>query len=459
MPSDKNQYQAIRKTAFMNSKLQLYSARWVIPVVPRNTVLEQHSVVVENGKIIEILPTEAALSRYSDADITDLADHALIPGLINAHTHAAMTLFRGIANDMPLMSWLQDHIWPAEGQWVGQEFMQDGTELAIAEMLLSGTTCFNDMYFFPDVVAKTAQELGIRAFVGMIVLDFPSVWAANSEEYLNKGLDVHDEVRSLSRIGTTMAPHAPYTVSDSPLQKVRTYADELHVPIHMHVHETDQEVTDALAQTGMRPLERLHQLGLLNPRMMAVHMTQLTEDEIKLSAQQGISVVHCPESNLKLASGHCPINELIEAGANVCLGTDSAASNNDLDMLGEMRTASLIAKTNSNDASALPAWQALELATINGAKALNIADEIGSLEVGKSADMVAINLNHIATQPVYDPIAQIVYSASRQQVSDVWVQGVQRVRNGGLVGINTQQILTNASNWGERITQPNTAAQ
>lgn len=441
----------------MNTNQHIFSARWVVPVVPRNSVLEHHSVVVEGGKIIAILPTDKAISRYPDAQTSDLGDHALIPGLINAHTHAAMSLLRGLADDIPLMTWLNDHIWPAEAKWVNSAFMRDGTELAIAEMLLSGTTCFNDMYFYPNIVATTAQEMGIRAFVSMIVLDFPSVWAADAEEYFNKGLNVHDEVRSLSRVSTTMAPHAPYTVSDGPLEQVRTYADELHVPIHMHVHETDHEVAEAVATSGMRPLERLNQLGLLNPRMMAVHMTQLTDEEIALCAKQGIHVVHCPESNLKLASGHCPVAKLLESGTNVCLGTDSAASNNDLDMLGELRTASLIAKTTADNASALPAWQALEMATINGAKALNIADTIGSLEVGKSADMVAINLNHVSTQPVYDPISQIVYSASRQQISDVWVEGQQRVREGQLVSSNIDHILDKAAMWGERIKNSNTS--
>ncbi len=435
----------------MKNDLQIISARWVIPVVPRNTVLEHHSVVSENGKIIDLLPTKKALHNYPQAEHIECGSHALIPGLINAHTHVAMNLFRGIADDLPLMEWLNEHIWPAEQQWVNLDFVRDGSELAITEMLLSGTTCFNDMYFYPNVVAKTAQEMGIRAFVGMIVIDFPSAWAASVDEYFDKGMLVHDEVRALSRVNTTMAPHAPYTVSDDPLVKVRTYADELHVPITMHIHETEQEISDAVAQDGRRPLERLYELGLLNPRMIAVHMTQLTDEEVKLAAQQGIHVVHCPESNLKLASGQCRVADLLESGANVCLGTDSAASNNDLDMLGEMRTACLIAKNLSKDARTLPAWQALEMATINGAKALNVSNEIGSLEIGKSADIVAINLNHISTQPVYDPIAQIVYSASREQVSDVWVDGKQRVKNKQPLGIDVAHILKKAAEWSERI--------
>ena len=435
----------------MDSSITIISAKWIIPVVPSNTVLDDHAIVYEHGKITAILSTEKALKKYPNADHIERKSHALIPGLINSHTHASMSLFRGIADDVPLNTWLEDHIWPAEAKWVGPEFIRDGAQLAIAEMLISGTTCFNDMYFHSDIVAKTAQDMGIRAFVGMIVLDFPSAWATNADEYFRKGLAVHDEVRALSRVNATIAPHAPYTVSDGPLETARTYADELFVPIHMHVHETAEEVSNAITQHGERPLARLNRLGLLNPRMMAVHMTQLTDDEIALSAEQGIHVVHCPESNLKLASGLCPVAQLLEAGTNVCLGTDSASSNNDLDMLGEMRSACLIAKTTANDARALPAWQALEMATINGAKALNVQDDIGSLEVGKSADIVAIDLNHLSTQPVYNPISQIVYSASRDQVTDVWIEGQARVKDKSLVNQDVSQILQNATLWGERL--------
>lgn len=435
----------------MPSSTTIISAKWIIPVIPRNTVLEEHCLIIEQGRIVAILETESALKKYPLADHIERETHALMPGLINSHTHAAMSLFRGIADDMPLMEWLEGHIWPAEAKWINPEFMRDGVQLAIAEMLMSGTTCFNDMYFHSDIVAKTAQEMGIRAFVGMIVLDFPSGWAANADEYFQKGLSVHDEVRALSRVEATMAPHAPYTVSDGPLETVRTYADELYVPIHMHVHETADEVANGVKEHGERPLSRLHRLGLLNPRMMAVHMTQLTDEEISLCSEQGVHVVHCPESNLKLASGICPVPQLLEAGTNVCLGTDSASSNNDLDMLGEMRTACLIAKTRTNDARALPAWQALEMATINGAKALNMQDDIGSLEVGKSADIVAIDLNHLSTQPVYNPISQIVYSASREQVTDVWIEGQARVQDKQLLNQDISQILRTAAHWGERI--------
>ena len=435
----------------MNTDTTVIHARWIVPIVPRNTVLEHHALVMRNGRILDLLASASATQQYPDAEHIQRESHVLIPGLINAHTHAAMSLFRGLADDLPLMEWLSDHIWPAEAKWVNADFMRDGTELAIAEMLLSGTTCFNDMYFFPDAVARSAQELGIRAFVGLIMLDFPSAWASGPDEYLSKGVDVHDQVRAFSTVNTTLAPHAPYTVSDEPLEQVRTYADELHVPIHMHIHETEHEVNEALEQSGKRPLQRLNDLGLLNPRMMAVHMTQLNDDEITLTAEQGISVVHCPESNMKLASGFCRVNDLLNAGTNVCLGTDSASSNNDLDMFGEMRTAALIGKAIAKDAKALPAWQVLEMATINGAKALNVEPEIGSLEIGKAADIVALDLNSVTTQPVYDPISQIVYSATREQVSDTWVNGKHLVANKKLTKIDLTKLIERTQEWGSRI--------
>ena len=437
----------------MKNNITIISAQWIIPVIPSNSVLENHALIIENGVISDCCSLQKALKKHPDAHHIHQSTHALIPGLINTHTHAAMSLFRGMADDISLMDWLNNHIWPAEAKWIDPKFIKDGAELAIAEMLLSGTSCFSDMYFFPDVVAKTAHKMGIHAAVGMIILDFPTAWANGPDEYFEKGLAVHDETRSLSRITTTLAPHAPYTVSDAPLSKVCTYADELNVPIHMHIHETAQEVNDAVAANGQRPLARLDKLGLLNPRMVAVHMTQLLDDEIILLAKQGVNVVHCPNSNAKLASGQCRVADLIKAGVNVSLGTDSAASNNNLDMLAEMRSAALFSKQATSNAESLPAWQVLEMATINGAKALNKSNEIGSLSVGKSADIVAIDLNHISTQPVYDPISQIVYSATREQVSDVWVGGNHLVKNHALQNIDVGELLSKTTAWGSKIKQ------
>ncbi|GAB6139946.1 TRZ/ATZ family hydrolase [Methylosoma difficile] len=426
-------------------------ARWIIPVEPASVTYDHHALVINNGRIIDLLPSSEATAHYQAKHTEHLPDHALLPGLVNCHTHAAMSLLRGIADDLPLMDWLQNHIWPLEQKWVSEAFVKDGTDLAIAEMLRGGTTCFNDMYFFPDITAQQAVQHGIRACVGFVVIDFPSVWAESGDAYINKGLALHDELRQQPLVRTSFAPHAPYTVSDEPLQKIRTYADELDIPINMHVHETAFEVDSAQQQSGKRPLQRLHELGLLSPAFIAVHMTQLTADEIALVAEQGAHIVHCPESNLKLASGFCPVAQCLAAGINVALGTDGAASNNDLDMLGEMRTAALLAKAVASDASAVPAMTALRMATLNGAKALGLADEIGSLTIGKAADVIAIDLSELETQPLFDPISQIVYAANRQQVTDVWVAGKRLLNKRQLTTLDSDELKAKLAVWQQRL--------
>ena len=362
-----------------------------------------------------------------------------------------MSLLRGVADDLPLKIWLEEHIWPAEARWADREFVRDGSRLAAAEMLLGGTTCFNDMYFFPDETAAVAIEAGIRAVVGMIVIGFPTAWARSTREYLVNGQAVHDRFRGHPLIRTTFAPHAPYTVDDAALIQVATLAEELDLPVHMHIHETAYEVDTALATLGERPLARLDRLGLLSSRLLAVHMTQLTPAEIARAAHAGISVVHCPESNLKLASGFCPLAQLLAAGVNCALGTDGAASNNDLDMLSEMRTAALLAKAVAGDPCAVPAHVALQMATLNGARALGLEQEIGSLVAGKSADVVAFDLGGVRAQPVYDPISQIIYAGHRDQVSDVWVAGRRVVQRGELTTMQAPHLVEMAERWRERI--------
>ena len=429
----------------------LIHARWIIPVEPESVTYEHHSLVIDSGKIIDLLPTELAKQQYQGKTTENLENHALLPGLINCHTHAAMTLMRGIADDLPLMDWLQNHIWPLEHQWMSEAFVKDGSDLAIAEMILGGTTCFNDMYFFPDITAAQAIHHGIRATVGMIVIDFPSVWAQNADEYIEKGLELYEQLRLSDLCTTAFAPHAPYTVSDEPLQKIKTLADELELPIHIHLHETVHEVEQAQAQTGQRPLQRLQELGLVNPSLIAVHMTQLSDEEISLFAESGAHIVHCPESNLKLASGFCQLAKCLAAGINVALGTDGAASNNDLDMFGEMRTAALLGKAVAADASAVPAMTALRMATINGAKALGLDAVCGSLSIGKAADVIAIDLNHLETQPLYCPVSQIVYAASRQQVTDVWVAGRRLLKQRQLTTINSDDLKAKIAVWQQRL--------
>ncbi|MDX1454073.1 MAG: TRZ/ATZ family hydrolase [Gammaproteobacteria bacterium] len=431
--------------------LEIIAPEWIIPVRPRGEVLTRHAVVVEKGRIGSIQPVEEAIAQHPEATLTRLPGQALLPGFVNAHGHAAMTLLRGLADDLPLHSWLNDHIWPAEGKWVSQEFVRDGVELAIVEMLAGGTTTFSDMYFFPGATAGAAQRLGIRAAIGIVVIEFPTAWADNPDEYIRKGLAVRDDFKSDDGLSFFFAPHAPYTVSDDSLQKLQGIANEIDLGIQMHVHETSGEVADAVAANGQRPLARLDELGLLAPNFMAVHMTALSEEEIDLVASRGAHVIHCPESNLKLASGFCPVAALQAAGVNVALGTDGAASNNDLDMLGELRTAAMLAKGVADTPTAVPAEVALEMATLNGAMALNMAQDVGSIEVGKRADLVAIDLSAPATTPVFNPISQVVYAASRDQVSNVWVGGRRRLENHRLVDIDVDGIMSRARQWRERI--------
>jgi 5-methylthioadenosine/S-adenosylhomocysteine deaminase len=429
----------------------LICARWVIPVEPDNTLYENYAVAVANRKIIDLLPAAEARVKYQAAELRQLDRHALLPGFINAHTHAAMTLFRGIADDLPLMEWLQQHIWPAEQKWISPEFVEDGTRLAIAEMLRGGTTCFNDMYFYPEHTALVATDAGMRAVVGLIMLDFPTPWARDPQEYFEKGEHVHDRFKHSPLIRTAFAPHAPYTVSDEPLKKIGMLAEELDVPIHIHLHETVTEIRQSLDQYGTRPLARLHGLGLLSNRLVAVHMTQLERAEIELVAKHGAHVVHCPESNLKLASGYCPAAELLQSGINLATGTDGAASNNDLDMIGEMRTTALLAKGVANSSSVVPAHQALRMATINGARALGIDTLTGSLRPGKEADLAAIDLDQLETQPLYDPVSQIVYACSRNQVTDVWVAGRQLLKDRELTTINEGELRQQAAAWQRKL--------
>ena len=417
----------------------------------KQLVFTDSGVAICGGKILAVDDRQTLLQNYQAKEVIELPSNVLMPGLVNAHTHAAMTLLRGYADDLPLMEWLSQHIWPAESKWVNREFIQVGTDIAIAEMLRGGTTCFNDMYFFPDETAARAEKSGMRACVGMIVIDFPTVWANDADEYIDKGLEVRDAFRHSPLVTTAFAPHAPYTVSDAPLEKIAMLADELDCQVHIHLHETAHEVEESTARYGMRPLERLDRLGLVNPRLNAVHMTQLLPAEIATVAARSVNIIHCPQSNLKLASGMCPAHEILSSGINLAIGTDGASSNNDLDMLGETQSASLLGKGVSQNPSALNAYQSLYAATMGGAAALALDDVIGSIESGKSADVITIDLSDLSTQPVYHPISQVAYSASRNQVSNVWVAGKRLLQDGQLTTLDCQQLLAQSREWGDKI--------
>jgi len=425
-------------------------AGWIIPVDPDQRSLADHSLLIKAGRIVALVPRDEADNWVSKEKI-HLPGHALIPGLVNLHTHAAMTLLRGYADDLPLMKWLQEHIWPAESLHVSADFVRDGTRLAGLEMLKCGVTCFNDMYFFSDAVIEAAVETGIRVAAGLIVVDAPTPYAADPDGYLQKGLALRDDWIDHPLANFCLAPHAPYTVSDQTLEKIVTYAAQLDIPIHMHIHETEAEIQHGVATHGVRPLARLKALGLLTPSLIAIHAVHLNDDEIALLASHGCHVAHCPSSNLKLASGFAPIAKLLAAGVNVGVGTDGAASNNRLDLLGEMRLAALLGKAVSADPAAIPAHQALRMATLAGAQALGLDSKIGSLEVGKIADVVAVNLNHAATQPCYDPVSQLVYSAGSEQVSHVWVGGKAVLVEGQCQTLDTAEVLGKAHIWRRRI--------
>lgn len=430
----------------------LIHARWIIPVNPARDVLVDHSLAVKDGKIAAILPTADAKTQYQATDTLELGEQALIPGFINAHGHAAMSLFRGLGDDLELMTWLNDHIWPAEGAWVGEDFVGDGTELAIAEMIRSGTTTFADNYFFPDSAAQRVEKAGVRAQFSFSVIDFPTNWAKTPDEHIDLGMELVAKYKDSKVVKMMFGPHAPYTCSDEPLTRIRDLAKEHQLMIQMHVHETQTEVDGEIEKRGNRPVRRLRELGLLTDQFQAVHMTALNEDDINDIAETGAHIIHCPESNLKLASGFCPVDALQKRGVNVALGTDGAASNNDLDMMSEMRTAAILAKAVSQSATALPAYEALAMATLNGAKAMGWDQDIGSLEVGKEADITAIRLDDLESQPIYDPVSHIVYASSRDQVTNVWVSGKRLLKDRELTTLDKGAIMANARQWRDRIT-------
>ncbi len=429
----------------------LIEAAHVVPVAPKGVVLRDHAVAVHEGKIVALLPTADAEARYVARETVRLPQHALLPGFVNAHVHNPMTLMRGLADDLPLMTWLKEHIWPAEARVLGPDFVRDGIELAIAEMIRGGTTTCSENYFFPDVAAATYRRLGFRALVGLPLIEFPSAWAGSRDEYFDKALAVHDDYKRDALVGTCFAPHAPYTVADASFERVRMLADQLDIRVHLHTHETAQEVEDSKKEHGLRPLARLQKLGLVNSSLIAVHMTQLSDAEIELCAREGVGVVHCPESNLKLASGFCPVAKLLAAGVEVALGTDGCASNNDLDMVGEMRTAALLAKGVAGDASVVDAATALHMATLGGARVLGWEERIGSIEPGKQADLAAVRLDDIESAPYFHVVAQLVYAGSRRQFSDAWIAGERKLAAHQLVDIDEAALREKAWRWQRRI--------
>lgn len=430
---------------------QLIHAKWIITCEDKNQILDNHALAVRDGKIIAIIPSDKAKTLYQAKQEEHYSSHAVLPGFINSHTHIAMNIFRGIADDLALMDWLTNHIWPAEREWVSHELVYDASLLAMGEMIRGGTTCFNDMYFFLQATAEAADKAGIRAHIGITIIDFPTAWAKDVDDYFAKGLEFYQQYKNHDRITATMAPHSAYTVKEKNLERVKAIADEYQLRTNIHCQEAKADIEDGIKFNNKRPLRCLNDIGLVSPSLIAIHMTQLDEEDFNILAAKKPHIVHCPESNMKLASGICPVPKLLELGVNVALGTDGAASNNDLDMLGEMRAAAFLAKLSNGDPRVLPAETVLKMATINGAKALGIDHITGSLTPGKAADFIAIDLEQIETQPLYNPISQIVYAASRNQITDVWVAGKQLLKNRDLLTLNEKELINKAQTWRKKI--------
>ncbi len=427
------------------------NARWLIPVEPFGVVLEHQAVILQGSRILAIVPQAEADQNYRTRETLDLNQHVVLPGLINLHGHTAMSLFRGLADDLPLMTWLNDHIWPAEGKFVSEQFVADGTRLAMAEMLRTGTTTFSDMYFFPEVTAQAAHDTGMRAQICFPLMDMPTVWGSGPEEYLRKGAGLIEQWQRDDYIMPAIGPHAPYTVSDGPLGAAVELAQQTGAAIQLHLHETAFEVAEAVKASGQRPLARMADLGVLGANTQCVHMTQIDESDLAHLKMTGAHVVHCPESNLKLASGFCPVQKLLDHDINVTIGTDGAASNNDLDLFGELKTAAMVAKTVAGDAAALSAHKALEMATLSGARALGRDQDIGSLVAGKLADLIAVDLSDPYLQPVYDPASHLVYSNHGRAVSHSWIHGVPQLQDGRLTRIDVPDLVLRVNEWRKQI--------
>lgn len=425
--------------------------RWIVPIEPHNIYLENHALAIHQGRIVEILPNEQAKKTYQATNTIELKTHVIMPGLINSHTHSPMTLFRGMADDLALMDWLQNHIWPAEAKWLSDDFCYDGTQLAILEMLRSGTTCFNDNFFYSESIGRAAADAGMRACLGACVIDFPTSYAKTPDEYLAKAVGVYQSWKNHPLISVSIAPHAPYTVSDETFLKVKAFAEKYNARIHLHLQETADEIQQSLQHYNKRPVQRMYDLGIMSKQLECVHMTQIIPDDIALLQKTGAHIIHCPESNLKLASGFSPIKQFMDAQINVALGTDGAASNNDLDMFGEMHVAAILAKAVSQKATALTAAETLRIATLGGARALGLENIVGSLASGKAADIIAIDLTASNTQPVYNPISHLVYAVNSRQVTDVWVNGKQLLKNSTFSSLDENSIVAKATVWKNKI--------
>ncbi|MDA1134262.1 MAG: TRZ/ATZ family hydrolase [Proteobacteria bacterium] len=430
----------------------IITPRWIFSAID-SVVLEKTSIVVDNGNILELIPNEIIEQKYAAKASFNLTDHLLLPGLINSHTHAAMSLFKGYADDLTLQSWLTDRIWPAEKKYVDEKFVTEGSKLAIAEMIQSGITTFNDMYFYPQQTAEVAVKIGMRANLGMVLLEFPTNYASDPDDYLTKGLAFRDLFREEGLISTSLAPHAPYSVSDESFLKINTYAQELDLKIHVHLHETTTEIEDSLKQYGLTPIQRLDALGVLGPHISAAHCVHLTNTDLDILAKNNMCVIYNPTSNLKLGSGIANIKGMIERDICIAIGTDGSASNNRLDILNELNIALLINKGVNHQADFMNPAELIKMATLNGAKSIGMEGRLGSLEKGKCADLIAVNMSSLEMKPIYDPLSSLLYSGNRSMVSHVWIGGNMQMKERALINIDVDELLNGLGAWQQKISQ------
>ena len=421
----------------------ILTAGWVLTLNQEDEVFAPGAVAVREAQIVAVGPQDLLAHRFAAERVLDYPRGLILPGLINAHTHAAMALFRGLADDLPLDEWLNSHIFPAE-RHLDYDFVYWGTRLAVAEMLLSGTTTFCDMYLFTDAVAQAAADTGIRAVVGEVLYDFPSPNYGPPDNGLKFTEDLIRSYQGHPRVQVAVQPHAVYTCSPDLLQKSKALADRYQTRWIIHLSETAKEVADCLEQYGDTPVGHLHRLGLLQGNTVADHAVALTEGDMDLLAASGAGVVHCPESNMKLASGMAPVMDLLARGVPVGLGTDGCASNNNLDMLSELDTAAKLAKVRDLDPTALPARQALGLATRQGAAVLGLQGEVGRLIPGLKADLVVVDLDQPHLTPIYDPLSHLVYAATGSDVQTVVVEGRLLVEDRQLLSFDLQETLARA---------------
>ena len=431
----------------------IISATWIYTSNSKNELLSNYSIVIKNDKIIDLVLQDKVFEKYEANEVYQLTDHIITPGLINTHTHVAMSLFKGFADDLPLQDWLNNYIWPAEKKFVNSQFVKEGSILALSEMIKSGITTYNDMYFFPDSTAEASKDLGIRSNIGLVVLDFPTNYASDPEDYLAKGFNFRDKWRNEDLISTSIAPHAPYSVSDKAFNLINTYSEELDINIHIHLHETILEIEDSIEKYGITPIQRLNNLGIIGPSMIAAHCVHLNEQDLSILTSNKVNIVHNPSSNMKLGSGIADVTKMLKQNLNVSLGTDSSASNNRLDIIEEMRLAALLIKGKTKSPELLSAVQAINMATINGAKALGLDSLIGSIEINKKADLISIDLNSITAQPIYNPLSTLVYSSSRSDVDYVWINGDIKLKDKKLINIDEDKIIQIAKKWQTKINQ------